>query len=455
LAALNVKSGGVSRAATRLRQILAAKPPNYFYDGCTSSGEPLDAAQEFVERKIVNDEAEAILQSFVDRTLTGREAINKQKETSYAASNSPPLDGGTPGQSDGSGDLIPKLLLLDWFEQKCPKNAGGDCVDRALAEFRLHEFPELPQGRATATHILSTWRQVDHSLAQIDGSVKSPFFRNIAASLAVAGDPRSVNYENAERCARFLTRLPPPAYPFAVNLRVAERGRAIFQKNCAVCHRARNEIIYRAAPLDSRTGAVIAGIETDPNRAAVLNESAVRLMVQHFRKSVPDDFDTLDSNGHKVKAALLPDEQIVIDRSKPENQGYVADALDGIWARGPYLHGGSVPTLYHLLKPAERPATFVRGSISYDENNVGWKWKLTDIESIRTDDPQAVLFHAAWDGAKKGGHDRNLTVDAAGHILRTDWSATDAADAIKVRLDWSDPEYQQPLMELLEYLKTL
>ena len=58
-------------------------------------------------------------------------------------------------------------------------------------------LPELPLRRATATHILSTWRQVDYLQAQIDGSVRSPFYRNIAASLAVTGDPKSVNDENA------------------------------------------------------------------------------------------------------------------------------------------------------------------------------------------------------------------------------------------------------------------
>ena len=67
LAALNVKAAGVSQTATQLRQILAAKPQNYFYDGVTSAGESLDAAQEAFERRFVDAEAEVILQSFVDR----------------------------------------------------------------------------------------------------------------------------------------------------------------------------------------------------------------------------------------------------------------------------------------------------------------------------------------------------------------------------------------------------
>jgi hypothetical protein len=40
--------------------------------------------------------------------------------------------------------------------------------------------------------------------------------------------------------------------------------------------------------------------------------------------------------------------------------GYVAPPLDGIWASAPYLHNGSVPTLWHLLHPDKRPAVWRR-----------------------------------------------------------------------------------------------
>lgn len=41
-------------------------------------------------------------------------------------------------------------------------------------------------------------------------------------------------------------------------------------------------------------------------------------------------------------------------------EGYVAPPLDGIWASAPYLHNGSVPTLWHLLHPDSRPAVWRR-----------------------------------------------------------------------------------------------
>jgi len=70
------------------------------------------------------------------------------------------------------------------------------------------------------------------------------------------------------------------------------------------------------------------------------------------QQAVWDGFGTLDTP--QVLAAYRP---------RP---------LAGLWATPPFLHNGSVPTLYHLLSPvAERPATFLVGSRDFDTNHVG------------------------------------------------------------------------------------
>jgi len=52
---------------------------------------------------------------------------------------------------------------------------------------------------------------------------------------------------------------------------------------------------------------------------------------------------------------------------------YKARPLEGIWATAPYLHNGSVPTLYDLLQPpAKRPATFRLGTRAFDPAKVGY-----------------------------------------------------------------------------------
>jgi hypothetical protein len=52
---------------------------------------------------------------------------------------------------------------------------------------------------------------------------------------------------------------------------------------------------------------------------------------------------------------------------------YKARPLTGIWATAPYLHDGSVPTLYDLLLPAaQRPKSFFTGTREFDPVRVGY-----------------------------------------------------------------------------------
>jgi hypothetical protein len=53
---------------------------------------------------------------------------------------------------------------------------------------------------------------------------------------------------------------------------------------------------------------------------------------------------------------------------------YKARPLNGIWATAPYLHNGSVPTLYELLLPPnQRKTVFWVGGTEFDPNDVGFK----------------------------------------------------------------------------------
>jgi hypothetical protein len=55
---------------------------------------------------------------------------------------------------------------------------------------------------------------------------------------------------------------------------------------------------------------------------------------------------------------------------------YKVRPLDGVWATPPYLHNGSVPTIYDLLSPlSERPKTFYLGNREYDPDKVGYKYE--------------------------------------------------------------------------------
>lgn len=60
------------------------------------------------------------------------------------------------------------------------------------------------------------------------------------------------------------------------------------------------------------------------------------------------------------------------DADDVEILGYQSRPLTGIWATAPYLHNGSVPTLYDLLLPPDqRPKVFYTGSREFDPEKVG------------------------------------------------------------------------------------
>ena len=82
-----------------------------------------------------------------------------------------------------------------------------------------------------------------------------------------------------------------------------------------------------------------------------------------------------------------------------KTNGYVAPALDGIWARAPYLHNGSVPVLKDLLtQPSDRPTQFYRGCDVYDQDKVGF---ISTSESAK---PFGFLVDTEVTGNGNHGH---------------------------------------------------
>jgi hypothetical protein len=85
--------------------------------------------------------------------------------------------------------------------------------------------------------------------------------------------------------------------------------------------------------------------------------------------------------------------------------GYKADPLFGIWSQAPYLHNGSVPTLAQLLCNSIRPKKFLRGSIRYDEDLVGFEWSES-VTSPYSEFDLAVqmVYDTTLPGFSNGGH---------------------------------------------------
>ena len=83
---------------------------------------------------------------------------------------------------------------------------------------------------------------------------------------------------------------------------------------------------------------------------------------------------------------------------------YKGRPLQGIWATAPYLHDGSVPTLYDLLlPPAQRPTQFLLGTREFDPVRVGF---VTDKLPDNTFIFKTVGANGApLDGNANTGHD--------------------------------------------------
>jgi hypothetical protein len=98
-------------------------------------------------------------------------------------------------------------------------------------------------------------------------------------------------------------------------------------------------------------------------------------------------------------------------------EGYVAETLDGLWLRAPYLHNGSVPTLADLLEgPQNRPKAFVRGGEVLDPNRGGFVAPSCDPSR-----PEKGVF--CFDTTLPGNAN-------SGHVYGADLTAADKADLL-------------------------
>jgi mono/diheme cytochrome c family protein len=232
------------------------------------------------------------------------------------------------------------------------------------------DLTQLPrQELIGAADFPSLWNQQPRDGMHLhwDGDNTSLEERNFSAALGAGITPVTVDYAGMQRVFNWILTLPPPSFPFAVDTARSTRGKLVFDAQCAQCH----------SFTGSRTGSVedIASIGTDPSR---LNSYTYALATS--------------------QALLFPDNVHRFQHFIKTN-GYANVPLDGIWARAPYLHNGSVPTLADLLNPpAERPGVFARGYDVYDEHKVGF---ISDSAEARA---AGTTYDTKIPGNGNGGH---------------------------------------------------
>jgi len=303
-------------------------------------------------------------------------------------------------------------------------------------------IPENCQPGIAPTQFPFLWNTPDFEWNQYNSVAHSPIGRNVGevsgvfAEATVGADGSVVstaNLDNLHKLEGWLRTLKSPKWPEdllgPINQDLAAQGGALYATTCAGCHTLDPQprtapniygvtfaMVNFSTPLFDSTGKPILG--TDPTAALTF---ATRRAFPGVWGPYFSSIGQVGPDGKVAVATLLGfNSSLIIKRffaimgftdlqkleylSYRESRSptiaqlttYKARPLNGIAFTAPYLHNGSVPTLYDLLLPADqRPKTFYVGSYKFDTAKVGYS---TERET------QSVLLDTAAKGNGNSGH---------------------------------------------------
>ena len=247
------------------------------------------------------------------------------------------------------------------------------------------------------------------------------------ATFMLSGEERRALEPTFENVDAFMNSLSPPTFPYPdmIDQRLAEAGAVLFHTrdlwsngsnsdiprpegngSCASCHGVYSPR-YAADPTmlpDPRLKGV-AGvntpleiIRTDPERTNVMSDPmkvAWNTSWWAYDELHPEWTPEGQGKPGQSLARLRNDLAGGGQRLEGPNRwdefvGYNAPSLYGVWAAAPYFHNGSVPTVWDVLKPSDRPniwqppqtepaapglnAGLDSSLAAYDLDNLGWKY---------------------------------------------------------------------------------
>jgi mono/diheme cytochrome c family protein len=290
----------------------------------------------------------------------------------------------------------------------------GDAI--SPANYRVANAPvDYPQ----------LWDMWTFDWVQWNGSAQQPMARNIGEALGVGatlnffdangqplkGDaryPSSVRLRDLHLIEQTLQRLKPPAWPEellgAIDKTQAAKGRELFTENCAGCHVPRS-VQSEGRWVQHLKMLPVEFIGTDPGAANNIADHRFDLtalqwdpaeLAQLDVQLQPTPTESLDLSKLSSAKGLAYVTAFVGNRAyreaniptaeRPDMDGfglpigvrelraYKARPLAGVWATAPFLHNGSVPSIYQLLSPQdERVTTFYKGTFEYDPRHLGYR----------------------------------------------------------------------------------
>lgn len=466
--------------------------------------------------------------------------LGQNSQLAGSAKLAPPFNGESPGQLDafGFGSAIVKVTKearagqqpvdssavfkrdrKNWSQlvnlgEKTPKPDEPGVNDRVAEYFKqLDGYDETREGAETIVprHAAkvdpsSIWgeRQELRGQANWDGNQRSAGARALSTSLAIVANPAFVDVRGSEFVASFMAYNPvagedygrsgpkapryPSAsaiYPFEVNENLLVAGQRIFETKCYTCHHAQNTRVYPVNPdglndplaKKTNTEPVEGYLGTDPTRAIQITTPVRNGLLALWN---------LTCQGRPWCASKEKDDSDVFRKRGDENQltGYVASPLDGVWARAPYLHNGSVPNMRALLVPSLRKMTvkcgdqtvagFWRGNVQYDQKNLGFvsdrppfdgcnpNWKTdrqkSPFENANPIYPTAArsarIYNYTLEGNSNEGHER-MYLGSEGKDETTKWDSWKVGQLLRGQDDVADVADVLAADALIEYMKTL
>jgi hypothetical protein len=279
------------------------------------------------------------------------------------------------------------------------------------------------------------WDTPQHDLVQWNGVAKNAGLgslgRNVGEVLGVFGDleipdqpgvtgyASSVQVQNLVKIEEWLKTLWSPQWPAAfppIDPVKREKGRVVYageKAKCNACH----AMIDRKDP-GRRIKAVMIAVGTeaqmDDNFARRTGDSGklegafqnvIRLPLIG-PTVIGANVSGNDILAHTVIGTLIgsafpapPDELTKIEYRRRilfmamtlpaavQGGTYKARPLNGIWATAPYLHNGSIASLYQLLRPKDRLKSFTVGTRQFDPVQVGFRTDAPGFPKFQVEGP--------------------------------------------------------------------
>jgi hypothetical protein len=323
-------------------------------------------------------------------------------------------------------------VMGNWEATSRPAHPGGYGIWDALgilmnsitaAAPKTPDNYRVPQ---TPVSFPSIWDTNQYDRLLWNASVQSVTLRQVGEVIivfgrakALAGPGGELTFESSadlnalDKVYDYTSQLTPPQWPQEVlgkiDLELAKRGEAVYlEQNCASCHSLPPYPTVELTPggrqLIKLTATPIDEVGTDPlyaeyfvKRTAVPGPLAPLFRGTMFERQeqVPAAIQFLATLTRITedgldRAAKSPQERETLLGGRPLPQlptnpeqleqlvksllVYKATPLAGVWSTAPYLHNGSIASLYELLLPPEkRSKSFYLGDREFDPKHVGYR----------------------------------------------------------------------------------